>query len=110
MWAEEVFVWSVSRRGPSVGGADLGLDVGELAAALRCLDIGGYFAATVDNCGVVAVAEEAADQLKGELGVLAEEVHSNVAGLGDRPGAARAQERRDRHAEVAGDTVDDRLW
>ena len=109
MWAEEVFVLSVSRRGPSVGGADLGLDVSELAAALRCLDVGGYFAATVDNCGVIAVAEEAADQLKGELGVLAEEVHGDVAGLGDGSGAGWAQDRRGRQVEVEGDAFDDRL-
>ncbi len=33
-----------------------GLDLGELSAALRRVDVGGYFAATVDNCGVVAVS------------------------------------------------------
>ena len=100
---------SARLRGPSVGGADLGLDVSELAAALRRLDVGGYFAATVDNCGVIAVAEEAADQLEGKLGVLTEEVHSDVAGLGDGPGAGRAQDRRGGQVEVPGDTFDDRL-
>ena len=93
----------------SGAGAELGLDVGELAVALRCLDVGGYLAAAVDDCGVIAVAKETADQLEGELGVLAEEIHSDVAGLGDGPGPARAQERRGRHAEVAGHAFDDRL-
>lgn len=73
-----------------MGGAELRLDIGELAAALSCLDVGGYFAASVDNCGVVAVAEEAADELEGKLGVLAEEVHGDVAGLGDGLGAGWA--------------------
>ena len=58
----------------------MGLDVGELAVALRCLDVGGYLAAAVDDCGVIAVAEKPADQLQGKLGVLAEEVHGDVAG------------------------------
>ena len=100
---------SARLRGPSVGGADLGLDVSELAAALWRLDVGGYFAAAVDNCGVIAVAEEAADQLEGELGLLAEEVHGDVAGLGDGLGAGRAQDRRGRQVEVPGDAFDDRL-
>ncbi len=33
-----------------------GLDLGELPLALRGVEVGGYFAAAVDNCGVVAVS------------------------------------------------------
>ena len=47
------------------------LDLGELALAFRGVEVSGYFAATVDNCGVVAVSQEAADLLQRELGVLA---------------------------------------
>src|SRR3970040_2284400 len=72
----------------SAGGADLGLHLRELLAALGRLDIGGYLAAAVDNRRVVPVAEETADQLEGELGVLAEEVHGDVAGLSPSLGPA----------------------
>ena len=32
------------------------LDLGELALAFRGVEVSGYFAATVDNCGVVTVS------------------------------------------------------
>ena len=41
-----------------------GLDLGELLTALRGVEASGYFAATVDNGGVVAVPQEAADLLE----------------------------------------------
>ena len=94
--AEAVFVLSVCRRGPSVGGADLDLDIHELAVALGCQDVGGYLAAAVDNCGVIAVAEDAPDQLERELRLFAEEVHGDVAGLGDGLGAGWAEDGCDR--------------
>ena len=48
-----------------------GPNLGELLSALRCVEASGYFAAAVDNCGVVSVPKEAADLLERELGVLA---------------------------------------
>ncbi len=40
----------------SVWTAYVGLHVGELLAALCSVEVSGYFAGAVDNCGVVAVA------------------------------------------------------
>ncbi len=79
--------WGERRSG---GAADLGLDLRELAAALGSGDAGGNLSAAVDNCGVVAVAEEVADLLEGELGILAEDVHGDMSCLSDRLSTAGA--------------------
>ena len=67
-----------------------GLDLGELPLALRGVEVSGYFAAAVDNCGVVAVSQEAADLFERELGILAQEVHCDVSGFCDGLGSAGA--------------------
>ncbi len=63
------------------GGSESGLDlyVGELKPPFRAPDVGGYLATAVDNCGVVAIAQEVADLLEGELSVLTQEIHGKVA-------------------------------
>ncbi len=67
-----------------------GLDLGELLSALRGVEASGYFATTVDNRRVVAAPQQAADLLKRELGVLAQEVHRDVPGFRDRFGPTGA--------------------
>ena len=42
-----------------------GLDLGELLTALCGVEVSGYLATTVDNCGVVSVAQQAADLFQG---------------------------------------------
>ena len=58
--------WSMSwwREGVGLESA-LGLQLGELGATFGTLDVGGYLAAAVDNCGVVTVTQEAPDLLEG---------------------------------------------
>ena len=52
---------------------------------------------------MVAVAEEQADLLEGQLGVLSQKVHPDVARLGDLLGSALTGDRRQRHAVVLRD-------
>ena len=83
-------------------GANGGLDLGELSASLGGVDERGDFAAAVDNGRVVTVPKEAADLLEWQLSLLAQEVHGNVAGLGDRLSAAGTSEGSGGHGEVGG--------
>ncbi len=87
-----------------------GLDLGELSAALRGVEVSGYFAATVDNCGVVAVSQDAADLLERELGVLAQEVHCDMSGFRDRLGPTGAREAGEWDGNVSRFAFYDRLW
>ncbi len=99
-WAGECLVWA----------AYAGLDLGELLSPLRCVEPSGYFAAAVDNCGVVAVSQEAADLLERELGVLAQEVHRDVSGFRDGLGPTRAREAGEWDGKVFSYALNDRLW
>ncbi len=56
---------------------------------------------------MVTVAEQVADGLERELSVLAEEVHSYMAGFSDRLDTTRSSEGLGGRVEVAGDPLDD---
>ena len=64
-------------------------------------------AAGVEDGGMVAVTEDAADLGEGLIGVMAEEVHSDVAGGGDTLGTGLAMEGLAGDIEVRADGVDD---
>ena len=64
----------------------------------------------MNNGGVIAVAEEKADAFEGELGVLAEEVHGDVASVGDGLGPQLTGESLRGDAEVGGDGLQDMVW
>ena len=87
-----------------------GLDLGELSLALRSVEVSGYFTAAVDNCGVVAVSQEAADLLERELSVLAQEVHCDVSGFCDGLGSTGAWEAGEWDRKVSCHAFDNRLW
>ena len=99
-WQAIVLVWVVYA----------GLDLGELPLALRGVEVSGYFAAAVDNCGVVAVSQEAADLLERELGVLAQEVHCDVSSFCDGLSPTGAGEAGERDCKVSRYALYDRLW
>ena len=64
-------------------------------------------AAGIEDGGMVAVAEDAADLGEGLIGVVAEEVHGDVAGGSDALGTGLAVEGLAGDIEVRADGVDD---
>jgi len=64
-------------------------------------------AAGIEDGGMVAVAEDAADLSEGLIGVVAEEVHGDVAGGSDALGTGLAVEGLAGDVEVRADGVDD---
>ncbi len=94
----------------SVWAVYTGLDLGELSSALRGVEVSGYFAATVDNCGVVTVSQEAADLLERELGILAQEVHCDVSSFRDGLGPTGPWEAGEWDGKVSRYAFYDRLW
>ena len=86
-----------------------GLDLDELSSALRAVEASGYFAAAVDNCGVVSVTQEAADLLERELGVFAKEVHRDMSSFRDGLGSTGAGEAGEWDGEVSRYAFYDRL-
>ena len=48
----------------------IGSDLGELMSTGGIVERRGYFATTVDDCGVITVTKQVADSLKRELSVL----------------------------------------
>ncbi len=86
------------------------LDLRELSLARSGVEVSGYFAATVDNCGVVAVSQEAANLLERELSVLAQEVHSDVSSFRDGLGPTGAWQAGKWDGKVSRYAFYDRLW
>lgn len=73
----------------------------------RIVERGASFAATVDYCGVVTIAEQVPNGLERELSILTQEVHSYMAGFSYRLDTARSSEGLGGCVEVAGDPLDD---
>ncbi len=87
---------------------DEAADFGDLAADLGVLleNVGNLFN-TLDDGGVVSVAENKPNLLQGELGVLPKEVHGDMPSLGDGLGAALTAHGLGCEVEVGCHSVDD---
>ena len=83
---------------------DIGARLGE--GGVLALDA----ATGVEDGGVVAAAQQLADLSQRPRAVVAEQVHRDVAGVGDIAGAGGAGYLLLRDVEVAADCLDDLLW
>ncbi len=88
--------------------ANVGADFSDLGKELWVIVDGvGNFLNTVNNSGMIAVAEEKADVFEWELRVLAEEVHGDMASVGDGLSPELTGESLRGDAKVGGDGLKD---